>query len=181
MNARLYKQYNELIVPKLMKELGMENRMQVPKITKIVLNIGYNREKAEHGMIELSQKVLERISGQKPVITISTKSISNFKIREGQENGTKVTLRKQRMWEFLDKLINVTLPRVRDFRGISPKVVDKNGNMSVGFKEHLSFPEIHADEVDKMCSLQVCIATTAKSKEHGVQLFKAFGFPFSEN
>lgn len=169
------------IAPKLKEELGLKNVNAVPKVTKITLNVGLGTYIQRYGK-EINNVVenLGKISGQKAVITKARKSISNFKIREGQAIGTMVTLRGKRMYDFLNKLINITLPRVRDFRGISPKVVDKHGNCSIGLKEHMVFPEINADDVLHIHGVEICITTTARNEKEGVALLSAFNFPFKK-
>lgn len=177
---QLKEKYTTEIIPALKDEFGYKNGMQVPKVVKISINVGLGGNFKDAKYLGVVENVLRRISGQKPVQRRAKKSISNFKIREGNIIGMSVTLRGQRMYDFLNKLINVTLPRVRDFQGISPKVVDKQGNMSVGFKEYLAFPEIRSDEVEVMHGLQVSVATTAQTYEEGLALFKKLGVPFKK-
>lgn len=173
--------YEKEIVPKLMEKFGLKNRMSVPKVEKVSLNVGIKNENGKDAKyVETVEETLTRITGQKPVRTLAKKSIAGFKIREGNLVGMKVTLRGDRMWHFLDKLVNVTFPRVRDFRGISPKVVDKQGNLSVGFKEYISFPEIKPDEVERLHGLQVTVTTTAGDREKGLELLTLMGFPFTK-
>ena len=172
--------YKKEIIPKLKEAFGYKNALQVPKIEKVVLNVGVGKGLKDKAFIENVTSTLTRISGQKPVETKAKKSISNFKIREGQVVGMKVTLRGQRMYDFLEKLINISLPRVRDFRGLSLKALDKDGNLNIGIKEHIAFPEIKADEIEKLHGLEIAIITTAKTKKEGEALLKAFGFPFKE-
>lgn len=162
----------------LQKELGIANQMAVPKVMKVVLAVGLSQGVKDPKVLEVIEATLRRISGQRPVKTKAKKSIASFKIREGMTVGIMVTLRAGRMWDFLDKLTQVTFPRIRDFRGISPKIVDAQGNLSIGFKEHLAFPEIHSDEVERLHGLQVTVTTTAGSRAQGERLFKALGFPF---
>jgi len=176
----LYTQYKTTVAPKLKEEFGYKNVMQVPRIEKVVLNVGYGRRVKDKQFIEQVEKTLTQITGQKPVHNKATKSISNFKIREGMNIGVSVTLRGKAMYEFLNKLINITFPRVRDFRGINPKSFDKNGNYSIGFKENIAFPEIGADAVDNLHGLEVVVATTATNKEEGFALLKGLGFPFRD-
>jgi len=171
--------YETEIAAVLGKQFGVENRMAVPRVTKITLNVGLSASNKDPKLQETVEKTLSRITGQKPVATIAKKSIAAFKVRENQVVGMKVTLRGARMYHFLDKLVNVTLARVRDFRGISPKVIDKTGNMSIGFKEHIAFPEIRPDEVERLHGIEIVITTNAGTKERGFALMKAFGFPFS--
>jgi large subunit ribosomal protein L5 len=175
----LYQQYKKTVIPALKKELGLENVMQVPRITKVVLNSGVGRFIKDAGYIEAVEKTLSRISGQKPMRTKSKKSISNFKIREGQEIGVMVTLRGNQMYAFLEKLIRVTFPRVRDFRGISDKAFDSQGNYTIGFKENIAFPEVSMEDVNKLHGLQIIINTTAKNRAQGRALLAHLGFPFA--
>jgi len=177
---KLREKYQKVIVPDLKKKLGFKNDMLVPRLTKVVLNVGFGRHNKEKEFIASVTKALAKITGQKPVLTAAKKSISAFKIREGLVIGAKVTLRGQRMYDFVDKLVNVTFPRVRDFRGISEKSVDREGNLSVGFKEHTCFPEIQAEEVDNIFGLEVCLATTARNRAGGLELFRLLGFPFKK-
>ncbi len=174
----LKERYQQEIVPALQSELGIKNRMAVPKVTKVVLSVGLSQGAKDPKVAEVVEATLRRISGQRPVKTKAKKSIASFKIREGMVVGTMVTLRGDRMWDFLAKLTQVTFPRIRDFRGISSKVVDARGNLSVGFKEHLAFPEIRSDEVERLHGMQVTVSTTAGSRDVGERLFKALGFPF---
>lgn len=176
----LYKKYRTEIVPALVKELGLKNVMQVPRVSKIVVNVGYGRFIKEANYAENVEKTLSKITGQKPVRTKSKKSISNFKIREGQDIGAVVTLRGPRMYEFLQKLTQVTLPRVRDFHGVPEKAFDNQGNYTLGFKENVAFPEVKVEEIDKVHGLQIIINTTATSKEQGKALLKHLGFPFTK-
>ena len=178
MQVNLYENYKKEIVPALKKELGLKNVMQVPKIQKIVLNAGIGRFVKEPRFIENVENTLTKISGQKPMRTKAKKSISNFKTREGMEIGVAVTLRGVKMYQFLEKLISITLPRVRDFRGLSEKSFDKNGNYAIGFKENLAFPEIKADELEKIHGLQIIINTNAKNKVAGKALLTHIGLPF---
>ncbi|HBU07161.1 MAG TPA: 50S ribosomal protein L5 [Candidatus Magasanikbacteria bacterium] len=180
MESRLNKIYKEKVVPALMAEFGFKNVMQVPKIKKVTVNVGYGRFIKDGAYIENVTKTLTVITGQKPVHNKTTKSISNFKIREGNEIGVSVTLHGKRMYDFLDKMANIVLPRVKDFRGISPKSFDKQGNYSIGFKEQLPFAEVKSDAVNKIHGLQVVITTSAKNKEQGLALLKMIGFPFRD-
>ncbi len=176
-----YQVYKTEVVPKVMAELGYKNVMQVPKITKVVINAGIGRFIKESNFIENVEKVLTRIAGQKPIRTKAKKSISNFKIREGQEIGVAVTLRGPRMYDFLEKLLKITFPRVRDFHGLSTSSFDAQGNYTIGFKENVAFPEVKMEEIDKVHGLQVIINTTAKNKQEGKALLANFGFPFIKN
>lgn len=175
---RLYERYTKEIAPALKKELGMTNVMAVPKMEKVTLNVGLSRGLKEASFIEAVENALRSITGQQPVKTKAKQSISNFKIRQGMVIGMKVTLRGAKMYDFVEKLVTVTLPRVRDFRGLSPKIIDNAGNLNIGIKENIAFPEIRADEVDKIHGLQVTITTTAKNREQGEALLKGLGFPF---
>lgn len=170
------------IVPKLQQTLGVKNIMAVPKVTKITLNSGIGPFlKAGKGDFDFVVENIVKITGQKPVITKSKKAISNFKIRENNPVGVTVTLRGKRMYDFLNKLVNIIFPRVRDFRGLSEKSFDGQGNFSVGFKEHTVFPEISPDDVIKLHGLQICINTNAGNDEKGLELLKAMGFPFKKS
>jgi large subunit ribosomal protein L5 len=178
---RLKEKYKKEILPRLKEKFGYKNNMEAPKLVKVVINVGVGRNAKEKDFIENVASSLTRISGQKPILNKAKKAISAFKIRDGQIIGVSVALRKDRMYDFLEKLINITFPRVRDFRGISENHVDRNGNITIGFREHLSFPEIKADEVEKIHGLEVSLATTAKTKEEGLELFKLLGFPFKKD
>ena len=179
MISRLHARYRKETIPALQKELNLPNVMAVPTISKIVLNSGFGKHLKDSKMQETTIKTLERISGQKPVLTKAKKSISAFKLREGTVIGAKVTLRGERKWEFLDKLINVTLARVRDFHGISPDTLGDSGVMSIGFREHIVFPEIRSDEVENLHGLEVTIVTSAKNKQAAQALLTKLGFPFT--
>lgn len=175
----LRESYDKKIVPALMERFGYKNRMAVPKLKLVSVNVGMSTNLLKDPKIpETVEATLTRITGQKPVKTLAKKSIASFKVREGQNIGMKVTLRGARMWHFLEKLVHVTLPRIRDFRGISTKLVDKQGNLSIGFKEYIAFPEIRPDEIEKLHGVQVTVSTTAKTREEGLELFKLMGFPF---
>lgn len=178
--TNLKEKYNKEVIPTLKKKLGYKNTMAVPQIEKVTINVGAGRAIQDAKFLDVVKNTLERITGQKPVFTKSRKSISNFKIRAGMTVGIKVTLRGERMYDFLTKLINISLPRVRDFRGISQKSVNEQGNLNIGFIEHTVFPEIHPDEVEVVHGLEVNISTTAKTKEEGLSLFTLLGFPFQE-
>jgi large subunit ribosomal protein L5 len=179
----LFDLYKETIVPELKKTLNINNPMALPKVTKITLNTGIGTYVKKQGQKDFSHIIenLAKISGQKPVTTLSKKAISNFKIRKGEPLGIVVTLRGKKMYDFLNKLINIILPRVRDFRGVSKKSFDGRGNYSIGFKEHLAFPEIKPDDVIKIHGLQVNICTNAKDDDKARALLEAFGFPFKKN
>lgn len=178
MASRLKEQYQKEVKPALKKELGLDNVMEVPYIEKVVLNIGLGEALDNAKSLDAAVGDLGRITGQKPVITKARKSIANFKLREGREIGTKVTLRGERMWSFLDRLMSVALPRVRDFRGVNPNGFDGRGNYSLGFSEQLVFPEIDYDEIDKVRGFEVTIVTSAKNDEHGRELLRMLGMPF---
>ena len=174
---RLKEKYKKEIVPKLMVKFNYQNLMAVPKLVKAVVNVGVGKNSKEKAYIDNVVSSLSRITGQKPVLTRAKKSISAFKIKQGSIVGVKVTLRGKRMYDFVEKLINVTLPRVRDFRGLPVKQLDSQGNLIIGFREHLAFPEIKADEVDKIHGLEVCLHTNTKNGQEGQELFKLLGFP----
>jgi len=177
---RLREKYNKDIIIAMKKHFSYKNALAVPKIDKVVLNVGIPAGREDKKFLELVETVLTRISGQKPVFTKARKSISSFKIREGNIVGASVVIRRDRMYSFIDKLINLTLPNVRDFRGLSKKSFDKKGNLTIGFKEYLPFPEINQDEIENVFGLEVCITTTAKTQEEGFILLSLFGFPFIE-
>lgn len=178
--ARLKKQYRETIAPALVEEFGYKNAMEVPRIEKIVLNMGVGEAVADSKKVQSALGDLAKIAGQKPAVTRSRKSIATFKLREGMPIGGKVTLRQQRMYEFLDRLVNVALPRVRDFRGLNPKSFDGRGNYAMGIKEHIIFPEINYDQVDQIWGMDVIVCTTAKTDDEARALLKAFNFPFRQ-
>ncbi len=176
--ARLYEVYKQEITPKLMDKFQYKNIMQVPKVDKIIINIGLGEAVQNPKALDGAVSDLTIIAGQKPVITKAKKSIAGFKLREGMPIGCKVTLRGERMYQFLDKLINIVLPRVRDFRGISPQAFDGRGNYSLGIKEQTIFPEIEYDKIDKIRGMEVVIVTTAKNDEEARELLKCMGMPF---
>jgi large subunit ribosomal protein L5 len=177
---RLRTQYDEAIRAGLVKEFGYKNPMQVPKLDKIVLNMGVGEAVNDTKKVRSAAADLERIAGQKPVITHARKSIAGFKVREDMPLGVKVTLRKQRMYEFLDRLVNIALPRVRDFRGLNPASFDGRGNYAMGIKEHIIFPEINYDQVDQIWGMDIVVCTTAKTDDEARALLKAFNFPFRQ-
>ena len=177
---RLQKLYKDEIVSSLMKELNLSNIMQVPKLDKIVVNMGIGEAASNPKLIEAAIVELAQITGQQPVARAARKSEAGFKLREGQKIGAKVTLRKEKMYEFLDRLISITLPRVRDFEGVSPKGFDGRGNYTLGLKEQIVFPEIEIDKVDKIFGLGITIVSTAQNDEQGRALLKAFGMPFAK-
>jgi len=176
--ARLSSEYREKIVPALMDEFSYQSIMQVPRIEKITLNIGLGEAVGDKKIMENATADLGAISGQKPVVTVARKSIAGFKIRDGYPIGTKVTLRRARMYEFLDRLVTVAIPRIRDFRGISPKAFDGRGNYSLGVKEQIIFPEIDYDKIDAMRGMNITITTSAKTDAEALSLLKQFNFPF---
>ncbi|MDG1662803.1 MAG: 50S ribosomal protein L5 [Pseudomonadales bacterium] len=176
--ARLKELYNAELAQKLKEELGLDNVMAVPRITKITLNMGVGEALGDKKVLEHAVSNLEQIAGQKVVVTRARKSIAGFKVREGWPIGCKVTLRSERMYEFLDRLISISIPRIRDFRGMSPKSFDGRGNYSMGVTEQIIFPEIDYDKIDTIRGLDIAIATTAKTDEQGRALLAAFNFPF---
>ncbi len=175
---RLLTKYKNTVVPAMKKRFGYKNNLRVPKLDKVVLNVGLSQNSKDQKYILMVEDTLKRITGQKPVPKKAKKSISEFKIRQGQVIGLVVTLRGPRMYDFLDKLINLTLPRVRDFRGLREKSFDGQGNFSIGFRENIAFPEINPNEVEKLHGIEVTIGTTAKNNEEGLALLKLLGFPF---
>ena len=177
MLPRLISIYEKEIISKLMNKLNFKNKHQVPKIEKIVLNMGLGEEASDNKKIKVCVDDMTLIAGQKAIITKFKKSISNFKTRKGSNAGVKVTLRSNKMYEFIDRLINIALPRIKDFRGLSEKGVDTSGNYSFGIKEHIVFPEVNFDKVDKIRGLDISIVTTANSKEASIELLKEFNFP----
>ena len=177
---RMFKKYKEEVVPYLMKKFGYKNVNQVPKIEKINLNMGVGDAKQDSKLLENSMAELTQISGQKPSITTAKKAISNFKLRVGMQVGCRVTLRRQRMYDFMDRFIGVTVPRIRDFRGLSEKSFDGRGNYSMGVKEQIIFPEINVDKIDRIRGLDITVVTTAKTDEEAFELLKALGMPFKK-
>ncbi len=177
---RVKKQYDEEVVPFLMKKFNYASVMQVPKIEKIVINTGLGDIKDNQKSMQMVENELKLITGQKPIYRKATKSVANFKLREGMNVGLKVTLRGKRMWDFYDKLVSIALPRVRDFRGVPDKAFDGRGNYSMGLKEQLIFPEIVYDQVEKIRGMDVCIVTTAKTDEEARELLRALGMPFKK-
>jgi len=172
--------YGKEVVPALQKEFGYSNPMQVPRIEKITLNMGVGEAVGDKKLIENAVADLEKLSGQKPIVTNARKSVAGFKIREGWPIGCKVTLRGERMWDFFDRLVHIAIPRVRDFRGLNPKSFDGRGNYSMGVREQIIFPEIEYDRVDKIRGLDITVTTSAKTDDEGRELLKAFGFPFKK-
>ena len=179
--ARLKVKYTEEVAPALFKKFGYKSTMQIPKIDKVVVNVGCGEARENPKVLEAVCKDLGQITGQKAIVTIAKKSVANFKLREGMPVGAKVTLRGDKMWEFLDRLFNVALPRVRDFRGINGNGFDGRGNFACGIKEQIIFPEIDFEKVDAVRGMDVCFVTTAKTDEEGKELLKALGAPFAEN
>ena len=176
--ARLLQYYREQVVPRLQKDLDIGHRMQVPRITKITVNMGVGEAVADKKVMDAATADLAKISGQKPLVTRSRKAIASFKIRAGLPIGCKVTLRGERMYEFLDRLINIAMPRIRDFRGVSPRSFDGRGNYSLGVKEQIIFPEIQYDQIDQIRGMDITITTTARDNRQGRALLEAFNFPF---
>jgi large subunit ribosomal protein L5 len=177
---RLKERYDSTVRAELKETLGLANIMEVPRLSKIVINMGVGRATQQKSLIEGAMRDLETISGQKPVVTRAKKSIASFKLREGQEIGAKVTLRGDRAWEFLDRLLAMAIPRIRDFRGLSPRSFDGHGNYTFGVTEQLIFPEVDYDRIDTTRGMDITIATTARSDEEGRALLAAFGFPFRQ-
>ena len=176
--ARLQQYYRETVTPKLREQFSYRNVMEVPRITKITLNMGVGEAVADKKIMEHAVGNLTQIAGQKPVVTLSRKSIAGFKIRAGWPIGCKVTLRRDRMYEFLDRLVNIAIPRIRDFRGFSARAFDGRGNYSLGVREQIIFPEIDYDKIDAIRGLDITITTTARTDEEGRALLAAFNFPF---
>ncbi|HVI27533.1 50S ribosomal protein L5 [Hansschlegelia sp.] len=177
---RMKQHYDEVVRAKLIEEFGYKNPMAVPAIDKIVINMGVGEAVADSKKATNAAGELAKIAGQKPVITHARKSIATFKLREGQAVGAKVTLRRQRMYDFLDRLVTIALPRVRDFRGLNPKSFDGRGNYALGIKEHIVFPEIEYDKIDQVWGMDVIVCTTAKSDDEARALLRAFNFPFRQ-
>ena len=176
--ARLKEHYQQKLVPALMERLGLKNPMEVPRISKITVNMGVGEAVADKKIVDNAVKDMEAITGQKAVITKARKSVAAFKLRDGMAVGCKVTLRRERMYECLDRLINIAIPRIRDFRGMSAKAFDGRGNYSMGVREQIIFPEIDYDKIDAIRGLDITITTTAKTDEEGRALLEAFSFPF---
>jgi large subunit ribosomal protein L5 len=176
--ARLQQVYREKIVPDLKKSLGLANTMEVPRILKITINMGVGEAVADKKVMDAATADLAKISGQKPAVTKAKKSVATFKVRDGQAIGCKVTLRGARMYEFLDRLVNIAIPRIRDFRGISTRSFDGRGNYSLGVKEQIIFPEIQYDQIDQIRGMDITISTSAVDDKHGRALLEAFNFPF---
>ena len=176
--TRLEKIYKEEVVPKLMQKFGYQNVMQVPRLTKITLNMGVGEAVGNKKVLENAVDDMAKISGQKPIVTKARVSVASFKIRDGWPIGCKTTLRRAKMYEFLDRLVNISLPRVRDFRGVSGRAFDGRGNYNMGIKEQIIFPEIDFDQVDAMRGMDIAVTTTARTNEEAKALLEAFGFPF---
>jgi large subunit ribosomal protein L5 len=176
--ARLRERYQKEVAPAIAKEFGIKNRMAIPRLDKIVVNFGMGEAVANAKVLDVATDELKAIVGQKPVITKAKKSIASFKLRQGMPIGVMVTLRGERMYEFLDRLVSIALPRVRDFRGVSPKAFDGRGNYTMGIREQLIFPEIDFNKVDKMRGMNISIVTTARNDEQARALLKALGMPF---
>jgi large subunit ribosomal protein L5 len=179
-NYNIQTRYADQVVPSLMSEFSYDNIMEVPRIEKIVLNIGVGEAIDNPKSLDGAVSDLRQITGQQPVVNKAKKSIANFKLREGRAIGTKVTLRGDRMWALLDRLINIALPRIRDFRGVSPDTFDGRGNYTIGLREQLAFPEIQYDKIDKVRGMEITIVTTAKTDEEGRRLLKLLGMPFQD-
>ena len=178
---RMKERYQKDIVPVLMKEFALGNVMQAPRVTKVIVNIGMGEARENPKALDAAVSDITQITGQKPIVTKAKKAIANFKLREGMLNGIKVTLRGEKMWSFLDRLMNIVLPRVRDFRGISPNSFDGRGNYSLGLREQLIFPEIEYDKIDKIRGLELTIVTTAPNDEEARRLLQLLGMPFRKD
>ncbi len=178
--ARLQEKFHSELAGEIQKKLVLKNPMQVPRITKITLNMGVGEAVADKKIMEKARNDMEKISGQRPVTTLARKSVAGFKIRDGMAIGCKVTLRRERMYEFLDRLVNVAIPRIRDFRGLNPKSFDRQGNYSMGVEEQIIFPEINYDEIDAIRGMDITITTSASTAEEGKALLEAFNFPFKK-
>ena len=179
--SRLREQYENEVRPAMMKKFGYKNEMQIPKLVKIVVNMGVGDAKDNSKVLDAAVKDMEIITGQKAIITKAKKSVANFKLREGMSIGCKTTLRGEKMYEFADRLINLALPRVRDFRGVNPNAFDGRGNYALGIREQLIFPEIEYDQVEKVRGMDVCFVTTAKTDEEARELLTLFGMPYARN
>jgi large subunit ribosomal protein L5 len=177
---RLKKHYRDVIIPEMVKQFGYKNKMAVPRLDKVVLNMGVGESTGDSKKPSVAAADLALIAGQKPIVTRARKAIATFKVRENMPIGAKVTLRKERMFEFVDRLVNIALPRVRDFRGLNPKSFDGRGNYAMGIKEHIVFPEINYDKVDQIWGMDVIVCTTAKTDEEARALLKLFNFPFRQ-
>ncbi len=180
MIARLQQHYRDTVIPQMMESFGYKNVMEVPRITKITLNMGVGEAAANKKVMEHAVNDMTAIAGQKPLVRLARKSVATFKIRDGWPVGCKVTLRRTNMWEFMDRLVNISIPRIRDFRGLNRKSFDGRGNFSMGVEEQIMFPEIDFDKIDKIRGMDITITTTAKNNEEGLALLKAFNFPFKD-
>ena len=176
--ARMRAEFDERIVPAMIEKFGYKNRMEVPRLDKIVINMGVGEATQDKKKVDTAAQEMELIAGQKPVITKAKKSIAQFKLREGMPIGVKVTLRRERMYEFIDRLVTIALPRVRDFRGLNPKSFDGRGNYAMGLKEQLVFPEINYDRIEKVRGMDIIVTTTAKTDDEARELLRLFNFPF---
>jgi large subunit ribosomal protein L5 len=177
---RLRKQYDDVIAKAMTEKFGYKNSMEVPKISKIVINMGVGEASQDKKKVQTAAAEMEKIAGQKPVITKAKKSIAQFKLREGMPIGCKVTLRRERMYEFLDRLVTIAMPRIRDFRGLNPKSFDGRGNYAMGLKEQIIFPEINYDQIEKVRGMDIIVTTTAKTDDEARELLRFFGFPFPQ-
>ena len=178
--TRLQDHYKEQVIPQLMEKFGYSTVMQVPRIEKITLNMGVGEAVGDKKVMEFAVGDMEKIAGQKPIVTKAKKSVAGFKIRDGWPIGCKVTLRRERMYEFLDRLVNIAIPRIRDFRGLNPRSFDKQGNYSMGVQEQIIFPEINYDEIDTLRGMDIVITTSARNAAEGKALLEAFNFPFKK-
>jgi large subunit ribosomal protein L5 len=178
--ARLHEKYQSELAGQIQEKLGLKNPMEVPRITKITLNMGVGEAVADKKVMENARGDMQKIAGQRPVTTLARKSVAGFKIRDGMPIGCKVTLRRERMYEFLDRLVNISIPRIRDFRGLNPKSFDREGNYSMGVTEQIIFPEINYDEIDTIRGMDITITTTARNAAEGKALLEAFNFPFKQ-
>ena len=178
--SRLQEQFKADLAGEIQQKLGLTNTQEVPRITKITLNMGVGEAVADKKILEKARADMEKISGQRPKICLSRKSVATFKIRDNMPIGCKVTLRRERMYEFLDRLVNIAIPRIRDFRGLNPKSFDNQGNYSMGVSEQIIFPEINYDEIDAIRGMDITITTTARNAEEGKALLEAFNFPFKK-
>ena len=178
--SRLQEKYQNELAGEIQAKLGLKNTMEVPKITKITVNMGVGAAATDKKLMENARADMEKITGQRPVTRLSRKSVATFKIRDGMPVGCKVTLRRERMYEFLDRLVNIAIPRIRDFRGLNPKSFDRQGNYSMGVQEQIIFPEINYDEIDALRGMDIVITTTARNAAEGRALLEAFNFPFKK-
>ena len=178
--SRLQEKYQNELMGQIQEKLGLKNKMEVPRITKITLNMGVGEAVADKKVMDNARGDMEKIAGQRPVTTLARKSVAGFKIRDGMPIGCKVTLRRERMYEFLDRLVNISIPRIRDFRGLNPKSFDREGNYSMGVTEQIIFPEINYDEIDMLRGMDITITTTARNAAEGKALLEAFNFPFKQ-